>query len=181
MLTGGTCNHLGFPVDHEGALVEAGLIPRLPAWILCNGTNDFNAMLTLTDYQHLGIGVALVYQVLGWKKVAFLKRLMNYLNHVVIRRRRRSGFNIGDQTRSIGVAALRKMHFVADPRFPTLSAVSRRCCMDRFSAEFSSDPDGLRGNVETANGVRPSRVQHAVEDGHADRRFSLLILEMSNS
>jgi hypothetical protein len=28
--------------------------------------------------------------------------------------------------------------------------------MDRVSAEFFYDPDGLRGNVETANGVRPS-------------------------
>ena len=76
-------------------------------------------------------------------------------------------------------------HWLIPASILTLSLLSgviaRRCCMDRFSAEFSSDPDGLRGNVETANGVRPSRVQHAVEDGHADRRFSLLILEMSNS
>lgn len=53
--------------------------------------------------------------------------------------------------------------------------------MDRISAEFSYDPDGLRGNVETANGVRPSRVEHAVEDGHANSRFGLLAIETSRS
>jgi hypothetical protein len=53
--------------------------------------------------------------------------------------------------------------------------------MAQVSAEFSYDPDGLRGNVETANGVRPARVQHAVEDGHANSRFGLLTIEPSRS
>jgi len=52
--------------------------------------------------------------------------------------------------------------------------VVRRCCMDRVSAEFSHDPDRLRSNVETADRVRAARVEHSIEDGHADSRFSHL-------
>jgi hypothetical protein len=46
--------------------------------------------------------------------------------------------------------------------------------MDRARVEFSLFPAGLRSDVLTANGVRTSRLQHAVEDCHADLRFSLL-------
>jgi hypothetical protein len=49
-----------------------------------------------------------------------------------------------------------------------------RCCMDRVSAEFSHDPDRLGSNFETADGVGAARVEHSIEDGHADSRFSLL-------
>ena len=49
--------------------------------------------------------------------------------------------------------------------------------MDRVSAEFSHDPDGLRRNRETANRVRAARVQHSIEDCHADSRIGLLTRE----
>jgi hypothetical protein len=45
--------------------------------------------------------------------------------------------------------------------------------MDRVLAEFSHAPDGLSGNVETADGVRATRVEHSAENGHADSRNSL--------
>jgi hypothetical protein len=43
--------------------------------------------------------------------------------------------------------------------------------MDRVSAEFSLDPDGLCRNVETADGFRAARVEHSIEGGNADSRF----------
>jgi hypothetical protein len=46
--------------------------------------------------------------------------------------------------------------------------------MDRVSAEFSPAPDGLRGDVETADRVLATRVEHSIEDGYADSRFRLL-------
>src|ERR1039457_6654238 len=52
-----------------------------------------------------------------------------------------------------------------------------RCCMDRAKVELSHFPSDLRSDVRTADGVRPSCIQHAVEDGHADSRFSLLTRE----
>ena len=57
----------------------------------------------------------------------------------------------------------------------------RRCCMDRAKGEFSLFPVDLRSDVLMANGVRTSRIQHAVEDGHADRRFSLLTRDAARS
>src|ERR1039457_1836523 len=49
--------------------------------------------------------------------------------------------------------------------------------MDRAKVELSLFPSDLRSDVRTADGVRPSSIQHAVEDGHADSRFSLLTRE----
>jgi hypothetical protein len=49
--------------------------------------------------------------------------------------------------------------------------------MDRMKAELPVFLASLRSNVETTDGVRASRVQHAVEDGHADNRLSLLARE----
>jgi hypothetical protein len=50
---------------------------------------------------------------------------MHYFDPIVVRRRRRTGSNVGNQTRKIVVAALCKMHFVANPRFPALGAEPR--------------------------------------------------------
>src|ERR1019366_1782677 len=115
LFPGWTGDYLYLPVDFECAFVEACLVPGLPAWILCNRANDLYAILVFTGYQHLGVGVSLVNHVIGRKQVAAFQRLMHYLDHVVIWRRCRSGFNIGDQMRSVSVAALRKMHLVANP------------------------------------------------------------------
>jgi len=60
-------------------------------------------------------------------------------------------------------------------------ALYRRCCMDRVSAEFPQTAGDLRCDVETADGIWASRVQHAVEDGHTDSRFGLLTVEASRS
>src|ERR1700730_3103421 len=49
---------------------------------------------------------------------------MHYLNHVVIRRRGRSGLNVGDQAWSILVATLCKVHLVSHPGVSALGAVS---------------------------------------------------------
>jgi hypothetical protein len=46
--------------------------------------------------------------------------------------------------------------------------------MDQESAELSRFQASLRCDVLTADGVRASHVQHAVEDGRADGRFGLL-------
>jgi hypothetical protein len=53
--------------------------------------------------------------------------------------------------------------------------------MDRVSAEFSHAPDGLRRNVETADRVRATRVEHSIEDGHADSRFGPLTREAARA
>ena len=53
--------------------------------------------------------------------------------------------------------------------------------MDRDSAEFSHDPDGLRSNVEPADRVGAACVEHSIEDGNADSRFDLLAREASCS
>ena len=99
--------------------------PVIANWILRNRTNDLNAIIALTGCQYRGIGVALVDQVLGREQVAAIERPMRYFDHIVVRRRRRSGFNVGNQTRKIVVAALCKVHFVANPRFPALGAEPR--------------------------------------------------------
>ena len=59
--------------------------------------------------------------------------------------------------------------------------IKGRCCMDRVSAEFSHAPDGLRRNVETADRVRATRVEHSIEDGHADSRFGPLTREAARA
>jgi hypothetical protein len=46
--------------------------------------------------------------------------------------------------------------------------------MDRVSAEFPHGPDELRRNVETADRVGPARIEHSIEDGHADSGFGPL-------
>src|SRR5674476_252125 len=53
--------------------------------------------------------------------------------------------------------------------------------MDRAKVELSLFPASLGGEVYTADGVRVSRVQHAVEDGHTDGRFGLLAGEAAGS
>jgi plasmid stability protein len=53
--------------------------------------------------------------------------------------------------------------------------------MDRVSAEFPHDPDGLRSNVVTADRVRAARVEHSIEDSHADSRFNLLTREAART
>jgi hypothetical protein len=92
---------------------------------LRNRTNDLNAIIALTGYQYRGISVALVDQVLRRKQVAAIERPMHSFDPIVVRRRCRSGFNVGNQTRKIVVAALCKMHFAANPRFPALGAEPR--------------------------------------------------------
>jgi hypothetical protein len=52
------------------------------------------------------------------------KRAMHYLNHVVIRRRGRSGLNVGDQAWSILIATLCKVHLASHPGVSALGAVS---------------------------------------------------------
>jgi hypothetical protein len=42
--------------------------------------------------------------------------------------------------------------------------------MDRAKVEHSVFPADLRSGVKTANGVRATRVEHSIEDGHADTR-----------
>ena len=104
-----------FPVDGESAFVKARALPRLPARILRDGADDRDTVLGLAANQHLGIGVSLVDQVLGGQQTAAAERAMNHFDHVVVRRRRRRSFDVGDQTRSRVVAALRKVNLVADP------------------------------------------------------------------
>jgi hypothetical protein len=45
--------------------------------------------------------------------------------------------------------------------------------MDRAKVELFLFPAELRSNVETADRVRAAHVEHSIEDGHADSRFSL--------
>jgi hypothetical protein len=63
-------DHLSLPIDRECAFVQAGLLSRLPAWILRDETNDLDAMLASAVYPYVGIGVTLVHQVHGRKQVA---------------------------------------------------------------------------------------------------------------
>jgi len=53
--------------------------------------------------------------------------------------------------------------------------------MDRAKVELSLFPSRLGRDFQPPDGVRASRVQHTVEDGHADRRFGLLTGEASRS
>ena len=46
--------------------------------------------------------------------------------------------------------------------------------MDRAKVELSLFPSGLCSDFQPADGVRPSHVEHAIEDGHANRRFGFL-------
>jgi hypothetical protein len=46
--------------------------------------------------------------------------------------------------------------------------------MDQVLAEFSRDPDGLRTNVEEADGVRATCVEHSIENDYSDSCFSML-------
>src|ERR1035437_4683941 len=55
------------------------------------------------------------------------------------------------------------------------------CCMDRATIELCLSRAILRSDVKTADRVRASRVQHAVENSHADSRFGLLAGEASRS
>ena len=49
--------------------------------------------------------------------------------------------------------------------------------MDRAKVELPLFAAGLRCNLETADGVGASCVQHSIEDSHADCRFALLSRE----
>jgi hypothetical protein len=49
--------------------------------------------------------------------------------------------------------------------------------MDRVLAEFPRDPDELRTNVEAADGVRATCVEHSIEDDYSDSRFRSLTFD----
>ena len=51
--------------------------------------------------------------------------------------------------------------------------------MDRAKVELFLIPADLRSKVETADRVRVARVEHSIEDGRADGRFSLLTKEVA--
>jgi hypothetical protein len=54
--------------------------------------------------------------------------------------------------------------------------------MDRARAELPTlFPASLRGDVKTADRVWAARVEHSIEDGHADSRFGLLAREAPRS
>jgi hypothetical protein len=58
----------------------------------------------------------------------------------------------------------------------------QRCCMDRARAELPTlFPASLRGDVKTADRVWAACIQHSIEDGHSDSRFSLLAREAPRS
>lgn len=46
--------------------------------------------------------------------------------------------------------------------------------MDRVLADSSRDPDGLRTNVEAADGVWATYVEHSIEDDYSNSRFRLV-------
>ena len=107
---------IGFPVNGEGAFLEACVLARLPTRVLRDGPDDRNPVLGLAADQHLGVGVALVDQVLGGKQAAAAERAVHHFDHVVVRRRGRRGFNVGDQAWSLLIAAFREVDLVAGPR-----------------------------------------------------------------
>src|SRR5450755_660054 len=63
--------------------------------------------------------------MLRWQQIALGQGLLNHFRHVVIGRGRRRGLYIDDQVRSVRIACLCQMDFVADPFQSTLGAVAR--------------------------------------------------------
>src|SRR3954469_3003771 len=62
-------HHLTVPVHREAPLVEARAFTRLPAGVLGHRADDGHAVLTLAGDEDLGIGVALVDQMLTRQQI----------------------------------------------------------------------------------------------------------------
>jgi transposase len=117
-------HHLPVPVHHEAPLVEARAGTRLPAGVLGHRADDGHAVLAQTGDEDVGIGVALVDQVLTRQQVAPLLRLMHHLDHIIVRCRGRRGRDIDNQVRPIRIAHLGEVHLVPHPFHLTLGAVA---------------------------------------------------------
>src|SRR4051794_25996356 len=88
LLTRRASHHLTAPVHREAPPAEAGAGTRLPAGVLGHWADDRHTVLALAGDEDLGIGVALVDQVLSRQQVAPLLRLMDFFDHSIVRRRR---------------------------------------------------------------------------------------------
>src|SRR5512135_605485 len=75
--------------------------------------------------QDLGVGVALVDQVLTREQIALLLRLMHLVDHVVVWCRRRRRLDVDDQMRPVLIAGRGEVHLVTHPFHLTLGAVPR--------------------------------------------------------
>src|ERR1700730_6010306 len=70
------------------------------------------------------------------KKTVFFERFVDRVKHIIVRGRRRSRLDVGDNARGVVVACLGKMDLLTDPLDVTLSAVTRIRIvwgMDHFS------------------------------------------------
>src|SRR5512135_367913 len=116
---------LPLPVDLEAPLVEARAGASLPARVLGYRADDGHAVLALAVDQDLGVGVALVDQVLTREQIALLLRLMHLVDHVVVWCRRRRRLDVDDQMRPVLIAGRGEVHLVTHPFHLTLGAVPR--------------------------------------------------------
>src|SRR5262249_25490913 len=81
-------HNLPLPVDLEAPLVEALAGPGLPARVLGHRADDGHTIVPLAIDQDVGVGIALVDQVLTREPIVALQRLANHLDHVVVGGRR---------------------------------------------------------------------------------------------
>src|SRR6516162_5781698 len=72
---------LPLPVDLEAPLVEALAGPGLPARVLGHRAHDGHVVLPPAVDQDLGVGIALVDQVLSREAIVLLQRLMDLFDH----------------------------------------------------------------------------------------------------
>src|SRR5262245_33068761 len=76
------------PVHREAPLVEALAGTGLPAWVFGHWADDGHTIIPLAVDQDVGVRVALVDEVLTRESIVALQRLVNLLDHVIVRCRR---------------------------------------------------------------------------------------------
>src|SRR5512135_569035 len=89
------------PVHDETPLVETLTSAGLPTGVVGYRTDDGHAVIALAFHENARIRVALVDQVLTRQQIALRQRLMDHLDHVVVRCRRGGGLDVDDQVRQL--------------------------------------------------------------------------------
>src|SRR6266487_8060 len=113
-MTLGTSDRLGFPIDAEVGEVIASI--RLVPIILEGGADQIHLITSLALYEIGRIDISCIDQVLIWKKVSLSQARVDRCERLLIGDASTRGFDVGDQLRSLLVAGLGEMNFVANPQ-----------------------------------------------------------------
>ena len=136
----GRADHLfGLPVDDEGGQIESLARLGLPADIRAHRTEQFDAMPGLAGHPQIGVDVTGIGEVGGGRQAFIHQRLLDRGCQITVGDRRKSGFDVNDQMRRVGVAGFGDVDFVAGPSGAALATVAGI---------------GIVGGVETGAGGR---------------------------